>query len=78
MTHGESRPADGERDMTQTFSAGPPASFSVHPYKYTFTGRCYNRNCLQPFYLLIKEIPTTRISSIFTHTSIIDNFIDNR
>ena len=43
MTHGESRPADGERDMTQTFSAGPTASFSVHPYKYSpiaaFSGR---------------------------------------
>ena len=43
MTHGESRPADGERDMTQTFSAGPTASFSVRPYKYSpiaaFSGR---------------------------------------
>ena len=43
MTHGESRPADGECDMTQTFSAGPTASFSVRPYKYSpiaaFSGR---------------------------------------
>ena len=43
MTHGESRPADGERPMTQTFSAGPTASFSVRPYKYSpiaaFSGR---------------------------------------
>ena len=46
MTHGESRPADGERDMTQTFSAGPTASFSVRPYKYSpiaaFSGINFN------------------------------------